>query len=181
MPGGRPVRPGSLLDRIAADPDRFSEISIVLAHTDATPKQRARARSAMIAAHPDEDKAIRRLPDDGMFIGWDVSDLARWRRSFVEFWMLDERLSPHDTVVLDGLGHPILRRAGDRIPARSPISDAYESRELSLSMRASSVPSETCAPSTAFSSATMPSNGACSPCSIFMASRISMRCPFTTF
>ncbi|MEG3086297.1 phospholipase D family protein [Sphingomonas sp. PB4P5] len=92
VPGGRPIRVGSLLDQIAADPDRFSEISIVLAQTDAKPKQRARARSAMVAAHPDEEREITCLPDDGMFIGWDRSDLARWRRSCIEFWMPDNRL-----------------------------------------------------------------------------------------
>lgn len=92
LQGSRPIRVGSLLDQIAADPDRFSEISIVLTHSEAKPKQRARARSAIIAAHPDEEEAITRMPDHGMFIGWDRRDLARWRRSFVEFWMPDDRL-----------------------------------------------------------------------------------------
>jgi hypothetical protein len=92
MPTNRLIRAGSLLDQIAADPDRFSEISIVLTHNEAKPKQRARARSAMIAANPSEGEAIMRMPDDGMFIGWDRRDLARWRRPFVEFWMPDDRL-----------------------------------------------------------------------------------------
>jgi hypothetical protein len=92
MPGDRPVRPGSLLDRIAADPDRFTEICIVLAHNGSTPKQRERARSAMIASHPDERDAITRMPGNGMFIGWDAHDLARWRRPFIELWMPKDRL-----------------------------------------------------------------------------------------
>ncbi|MGA1799315.1 phospholipase D family protein [Sphingomonas sp. 4RDLI-65] len=92
MPGDRPVRPGSLLDRIAADPDRFTEICIVLAHNGSTPKQRERARSAMIASHPDEQDAITRMPGNGMFIGWDAHDLARWRRPFIELWMPKDRL-----------------------------------------------------------------------------------------
>lgn len=92
MPGNRPVRPGSLLDRIAADPDRFAEICIVLAHNGSKPKQRQRARSAMVAAHPDERDEIARMPGNGMFIGWDPHDLARWRRPFIELWMPKDRL-----------------------------------------------------------------------------------------
>lgn len=100
MPTNRPIRAGSLLDQIAADPERFSEISIVLTHTEAKPKQRARARSAMIAAYPGEEEAITRTPDDGMFIGWDRRDLARWRRPFIEFWMPDDRLHCYGRLAL---------------------------------------------------------------------------------
>jgi hypothetical protein len=92
MPERRNVRAGSLLDQIAADPDRFAEISIVLVHNPSTSKDRDRSRSAMIAAYPEEEQAILRMPDDGMFIGWNARDLARWRRSFIELWMPRDRL-----------------------------------------------------------------------------------------
>ncbi len=42
-------------------------------------------------------------------------------------------------------------------------------------------PSVTCAPGLAFNSATVPSNGAVSACSIFIASSVSKRCPLATF
>ena len=42
-------------------------------------------------------------------------------------------------------------------------------------------PSLTCAPGFADSSVTMPSNGAVSACSIFIASSVSKRCPLATF
>ncbi len=91
-PGSRTVRLGSLLDLIAADPDRFSDVSIVLVKTPATQTERNQARKAVRAAHPDETQTIDALPDNGMFIGWEQRDLNRWRRTFIELWMPGNRL-----------------------------------------------------------------------------------------
>ena len=87
VPGGRAVRRGSLLDLIAADPDRFSDVSIVLTKTDTTEEQRAQVREALATAHPGQADTIADLPDTGMLIGWDGRDLNRWRRTFIELWM----------------------------------------------------------------------------------------------
>jgi hypothetical protein len=91
-PGSRTVRLGSLLDLIAADPDRFSDVSIVLVKTPTSHTERNQARKAVRAAHPDETQTIDALPDNGMFIGWKKRDLNRWRRTFIELWMPGNRL-----------------------------------------------------------------------------------------
>lgn len=92
MPGAKRVRQGSLLDMIASDPDRFSEVSIVLAHTESTPKEREKARSAVAAAHRDREDEVNAMPASGMFMGWSRRDLNRWSRVFVELWMPDGKL-----------------------------------------------------------------------------------------
>lgn len=90
--GPRTVQTGSLLNQIRTDPYRFSEISIVLAHTRASSKEIDRARLAIVKAHPRDEDAIMSMPDDGIFVGWAGKDLARWRRSFIELWMENDRL-----------------------------------------------------------------------------------------
>lgn len=92
-PGSRPVRSGSLLDLIAADPDRFSDVSIVLAESSSTQAERDQVRKAVRDANPEEIKAIDALPNNGMFIGWKQRDLNCWRRTFIELWMPKKRLS----------------------------------------------------------------------------------------
>ena len=58
---------------------------------------------------------------------------------------------------------------GDRVE----VDAARHQAASTFSIRASKVPSLTCAPSSASSSAIMPSNGAVRLCSIFIASRVS--------
>ena len=90
--GNRPVDSRSLLDLIAADPDRFSDISIVLTEIESTQRERNSVRSAVKNANPGEAQNIDALPDDGMFIGWEKRDLSRWRRTFIDLWMPNKRL-----------------------------------------------------------------------------------------
>jgi hypothetical protein len=99
-PGSRSVRPGSLLDLIAADPDRFSDVSIVIGKTPTTQRERDQVRTAVKAKHRKEAKTIDALPDNGMFIGWKKRDLNRWRRTFVELWMPGKRLSVYGREVV---------------------------------------------------------------------------------
>jgi hypothetical protein len=92
-PGSRPLRPGSLLDLIAADPDRFSDVSIVLAESSATQAERDQVREAVRNANPGKTQEIDALPNNGMFIGWGQRDLNCWRHTFIELWMPNNRLS----------------------------------------------------------------------------------------
>lgn len=89
---GRKIREGSLLDLVAASPDRFSDVSFVFASSASTSDDRRLARESLLRANPKETEAINALPDHGIFTGWDPQDLNRWRRTFFEFWMPDKAL-----------------------------------------------------------------------------------------
>lgn len=91
--GRRPVRTDSLLDLIAVDPDRFSDISIVIVESPTIQADRDQVRAAVKAAYPNETEIIDVLPDSGIFIGWKPRNLNRWRRTFIELWMPGNRLS----------------------------------------------------------------------------------------
>jgi hypothetical protein len=160
-PSTRPVRPGSLLDLIAADPDRFSDVSIVLAQTSTTQTERDQARAAIRAAYPEETQAVNALPDNGMFIGWAKRDLNRWRRTFIELWMPRERLSVygrkvayfHDSegIVMSRASWPSIRQVvGGELPTAAQIAkkdgkmvrqllDKHDNRLFSASELASKI------------------------------------------
>jgi hypothetical protein len=93
VPSQRPPRAGSLLELIAADPDRFSDVSIVLVESSPTQAQREEVRAAVRGANPSEIEEIEALPNAGMYTGWERQDLNRWRRTFIELWMPRKRLS----------------------------------------------------------------------------------------
>jgi hypothetical protein len=78
---------------MAADPDRFSDVTIVIGKTPTTQPVRDQVRTVVKAEHRKEAKTIDALPDDGMFITWEKPDLNRWRRTFVELWMPGKRIS----------------------------------------------------------------------------------------
>ena len=88
----RVLRNGSLLDLVAADPNRFSDIGFVFASTASTSEDRRGARQSLLASRPQDAKAISALPEHGMFIGWKERDLNRWPRTFIEFWMPGDNL-----------------------------------------------------------------------------------------
>lgn len=131
---GRSPRPGSLLDLIVLDPDRFSELSIVLTSEESNANQRRRARSAVASAHSDQAEDVASMPDSGMFIGWERRDLSRWRRTFIELWIPMGRLDVYGrkaSFFHDGTGTvmscrywPAVRSVvkGD-LPSPSAISD----------------------------------------------------------
>jgi len=89
----RPVRPGSLLDLLAAEPAQFEDVSIVLTQSQSSDVDRERVRATVKKNNPADSKAVDALPAEGMFIGWTRKDLLRWRRPFIEFWMPKKRLS----------------------------------------------------------------------------------------
>lgn len=142
--GDFPVRPGSLLDLIATDPDRFSDISIVLAETPSTQEEREQVRTAVQNANPGNIQEVKALPDNGMFIGWDAQDLNRWKRTFIELWMPpNQRLSVYGrqiVYVCDAEGAVMSRRSwrsirqvvGDELPSQAEIAvtDAQIVREV---------------------------------------------------
>lgn len=140
---GLPVRPGSLLDLIAADPDRFSDLSIVLVQSNTTERRREQVRTAVQNANPENIEEVKALPNGGMFIGWDAQALSRWRRTFIELWMPDQRLSVYGRQVVytcDAEGAIMSRSSwrsirqivGDELPrqAQITVSDAQIVRKL---------------------------------------------------
>ncbi|MCG0996467.1 phospholipase D family protein [Acetobacter indonesiensis] len=141
--GGFPVRPGSLLDLIAADPDRFSDVSIVLAETSSTQEEREQVRTAIQNANPGNIQEVNALPDNGMFIGWETQDLNRWKRTFIELWMPNQRLSVYGrqivyvcdaegTVMSRSSWRSISQLVGDELPSQAKIAatDAQIVRKL---------------------------------------------------
>lgn len=141
--GGLPVRPGSLLDLIAADPDRFSDVSIVLTQSYTTQGEREQVRTAVQNANPGNIQEVNALPDNGMFIGWEAQDLSRWHRTFIELWMPNQRLSVYGRQVVyicDAKGAVMSRNSwrsirkivGDELPSQAQIaaSDAQIVRKL---------------------------------------------------
>ncbi len=142
-PGSRTVRPGSLLDLIAVDPDRFSDVSIVLVQVPTTQAERDRVRTAVRDANPNEIEEIVALPNNGMFIGWEPQDLNRWRRTFIELWMPRQRLSVYgrkvayfcdsEGAVMSRTSWPSIRRVvGGELPSAAQIaaSDGQMVRQL---------------------------------------------------
>ncbi|MBB2158392.1 hypothetical protein HLH33_19210 [Gluconacetobacter diazotrophicus] len=131
--GGLPMRPGSLLDLIAADPDRFSDVSIVLAQSSSTQEERKQVRTAVQNANPRNIQEINSLPDNGMFIGWEAQELNRWHRTFIELWMPNQRLSVYGRQVVyicDAEGAVMSRSSwrsirqvvGDELPSQAQIA-----------------------------------------------------------
>ena len=132
-PGSRSVRPCSLLDLIAADPDRFSDVSIVIAKIPTTQPERDQVRGAVKAEHRKDAKTIDALPDNGMFIGWEKRDLNRWRRTFIELWMPRQHLSVYgrEVVYFHSTEGAVMSRAswrsirqvvGDELPTMAQIA-----------------------------------------------------------
>lgn len=130
----RQVRPGSLLDLIAADPDRFSDVSVVLTGFSATDAVVDRVRATVKAANPEEGDAIDALPNSGMFTGWETQELNRWRRMFIELWMPRKRLfvygrrvayfSDSEGAVMSRADWPSIKKTvGIELPTRDHISE----------------------------------------------------------
>lgn len=84
-------RPGSLLDMVIAEPDRFDDIGFVLSATSSKKSEFNSARRAAIKVGIDRG-LIMGTRDDDMFIGWDSKDVRRWPTSFIELWMPDDKL-----------------------------------------------------------------------------------------
>jgi len=132
--GSRSVRVGSLLDLIATDPDRFSDMSIVLVKSPTTQTGRDRVRQNVRDAHPSKDSDIAALRDEGIFIGWAQQDLDRWRRTFIELWMPNNRLrvfgrkvayfdDAEGALMSSSLDWRSLRRVvGDDLPSQDEIA-----------------------------------------------------------
>ena len=99
-PDSQSKNEASLLGLIAADPDLFSDVSIVIVGTPTTSAQRTQIRSAITEKHPEEAENIDSLPDDGIFSGWERQDLNHWRRVFIELWMPGTRLSVYGRKVV---------------------------------------------------------------------------------
>src|SRR4051812_36183166 len=80
-----------------------------------------------------------------------------------------------------GLGDGAVRLVPDAVAKRPLlVITAGHQAPSPFSIRASKAPSLTCAPSLAFSSATIPSNGATRLCSIFIASSVTSFWPLVT-
>lgn len=84
-------RPGSLLDSIVAEPDRFDGIGFVLASTSSSDEERAAARKSAVKAGIDR-KLVKETSDNDMFVGWGRKDVLRWPTTFIELWMPKNRL-----------------------------------------------------------------------------------------
>ncbi len=84
-------RPGSLLDMIVTEPDRFDGIGFVLASTSSNDEERAAARKSAIKAGIDR-KLVKETSDNDIFVGWGRKDVLRWPTTFIELWMPKNRL-----------------------------------------------------------------------------------------
>ena len=133
IPGSLQIRPGSLLDLITADPDRFCDVSIVLVKTSQNRKKRNHARAIMASEQPDKAPSIASLPDEGVFYGWSEKDISRWCTIFIEMWMPNDHLfvywrkiahkSFKHGIILSKNSRPSVRRIiGGKLPTREEIS-----------------------------------------------------------
>jgi hypothetical protein len=88
-PGGPalPVREGSILDLVRADPDQFGTIGFVFVNAHSTKEGREAARRALKTQANVQATTVDALPDEGTFTGWDAAELQRWPASFIEFWL----------------------------------------------------------------------------------------------
>lgn len=84
-------RPGSPLDMVVAEPDRFDGIGSVLTSRSSSADERVTARQAAIEAGFNRS-LIENTHDDGMFVGWGSEDMLRWPTSFIELYMPRSRL-----------------------------------------------------------------------------------------
>ena len=91
-PNRQSVSPASLLGLIAADPNLFSDVSIVIVGTPVPPAVQGEICLTVKENHPEEIETIDSLDGGGIFSGWGKQDLNRWRRVFIELWMPRERL-----------------------------------------------------------------------------------------
>jgi hypothetical protein len=83
----RPIRAGSLLDMVVADPDAFSKLSFVFIKKDLTRPEEKSAREKAIATHKVAQAKIENLPFGNTFAEWDADDIDNWEKCFVEFWL----------------------------------------------------------------------------------------------
>lgn len=140
--GSQKTREGSLLDLVAASPDRFSDVSFVFASSASTSDDRRLARESLLRANSKETEAINALPDHGMFTGWDQKDLNRWRRAFFEFWMPDKTLKVFGRTVayFDDVEGNVMTKRDWRavrgcIPGKLPTAGSIEKTDGAISKK----------------------------------------------
>lgn len=88
--GGTPApRPGSLLDMVAAAPERFARISFVVTGEKSADEEVAEARRAAKKLQTGISKSeIDAWPSTGIFTGWDEEQVrSGWQNTFIEFWL----------------------------------------------------------------------------------------------
>lgn len=80
-------RKGSLLDIVAAAPERFAKISFVVTGEKSTEKQVREARkSAKAMGSGIPEKSIETWPANSIFTEWG-KEVDRWQNVFIEFWL----------------------------------------------------------------------------------------------
>jgi hypothetical protein len=81
-----PIRDGSLLDLVRANPDQFGTIGFVFVDVAPTKEEREKALRNLKKQASATAKAIDALPNGGFFTGWETAELRRWPTVFIEFW-----------------------------------------------------------------------------------------------
>lgn len=130
----RPVRPGSLLDMVAARPEAFEGVGFVLASASSSAEERRAARRLARRAGIDRE-TIESTEDHDMFIGWGTATVLRWPVSFFELWMPGDRLHIYARTVkaVDTAAGNVLSRKDLRAVRRlvaSPLPDLRAAERL---------------------------------------------------
>ncbi len=125
----RPVRPGSLLDMVAARPEAFEDVGFVLASASSTDEERLDARRSARRAGIDRE-TIESTGDHDMFIGWGAEAVLRWPVTFLELWMPKNRLYIYARTVkaLDTAAGNVLSRKDLRAVRRLIAGDLPDLR-----------------------------------------------------
>lgn len=95
----RPVRPGSLLDLIASEPENFSEVSIVITGEVMSKERQDEILSEAASKFSESDPEIKNTPRRELFDGLEEEDISGFRNVFVGLHMPGNRLSVRYTRV----------------------------------------------------------------------------------
>jgi hypothetical protein len=84
MPSRRPVRDGSLLDRVCQDPGAFDDsLGFVFVSRLSLPEH----VEAAFQSAKEQSVNLEGVSKDSVFSGWPKEDVQRWRMLFIEFWI----------------------------------------------------------------------------------------------
>jgi hypothetical protein len=132
-PRGAPRR-GSLLDLVAVAPVKFAGVSFVVARMLSTDKQIKRAlKSAKALGTGIPAKEIDAWPRSSMFTDWESTDVDKWKKTFVEFWIGPRKVSVfgYRDAICDRANGSVLGRRDWRAIARESSLDIPERQAIS--------------------------------------------------
>lgn len=89
----RPVRPGSLLDLIASEPENFSEVSIVITGEGLSKERQDEILLEAANKFSKIDPEVKNTPRGELFDGWEEEDISRLRNVFVGLHMPRKNLN----------------------------------------------------------------------------------------